>query len=58
LAKIKARTHTEDLHGNGNVINVIKGVKLKVGERVDRTEMNHNGAVSGSCEAEIKLRVP
>jgi hypothetical protein len=54
LAKIKARTNTEDLRGNGNIL--LK-VKLKGGERVDRTELNHNGAVSGSCEAEIKLWV-
>jgi hypothetical protein len=36
LAKIKARTSTEDLRGNGNIL--LKG-KLKGGERVERTEI-------------------
>lgn len=54
LAKIKARTNTEDLRGNGNIS--LKG-KLKGSERVDRTELKHNGAGSGSCGAEIKLWV-
>jgi hypothetical protein len=58
LAKIKARTHTEDIRGNGNTLLMLLRGELKGGERVDRTEMNYNGVVSGSCEAEIKLWVP
>jgi len=36
---------------------LLKG-KLKEGEMVDRNQLNHNGAVLGSCEAEIELWVP